>query len=815
MRIVGFFISLSVTVLLVVLLGSKLWLPLPLGSFLSPQHGVWQNAEPVQQQFNDELLFSSLQSDAAVYFDERLVPHIVAESDEDAYFIQGYLHARFRLWQMEFQTHAAAGRVSEIVGDIAVDFDKGKRRLGLQYAAENMLKEAEADPITKSMLDSYTAGVNAFISSLTESALPVEYKLLGYEPEKWNNLKTVLFVKQMSQTLAGFSDDLPMSKAKAFFGDKAMHILFPQVADSLDPVIPRNTVFPPASVAPVAPASKDSLYLQNDTISGGRLMEAEKPDKNNGSNNWAVSGAKTQSGSPILCNDPHLTLSLPSVWYELQLLTPSMNVYGVSFPGAPGVIIGFNENIAFGFTNSERDVLDYYKVKLKDDSKKQYYFDSAWVDTRLRIEEIKIKNKPAVYDTVAYTAFGPVMYDKSFPAAEGSTDALAVRWKAHDASNELLLWHYLDRAANYQDYTNALQYFTCPGHNIAFASRLGDIAIWQQGIFPARWNRQGLYVMPGEDSSYMWQGYIPMQENPHMLDTSRGFVSSANQRPADSSYPYFINGTYDLYRGIAINRRLAGMHNITPADMMKLQNDNYNTFAETARPLLLKYIDENSLSAQGKKYFEMLKNWSLYNDVSENGATLFSIWFKNLEELVWNDEFEKAGVNDLRPSESTLTEALLRNDSGFVYIDNVNTPEKETIRELAAAAYQRTVAMADSLTAVNKLAWGAYKNTSIYHLLGEKMLPFARAGLSVGGGEHIINATKSKHGPSWRMVVQAGETPEAYVVYPGGQSGNPGSAYYDQFIDKWAAGEYYKAWFMKRGEKSDERLVWKMTFKKG
>ncbi|MBX2921549.1 MAG: penicillin acylase family protein [Chitinophagaceae bacterium] len=815
MRIVAFLVSLVITGLLIACLGSRWCLPLPLGSFLSPQHGVWQNAEPATRQFNDELLFSSLQSDAAVYFDERLVPHIVADSDEDAYFIQGYLHAKFRLWQMEFQARAAAGRISEIVGEAAVGFDKGKRRLGMVYAAENMLKEAEADPLTKTMLDSYTAGVNAFISSLTESALPIEYKLLGYTPEKWSNFKTALFVKQMSQTLSGFSDDLPMTKAKAFFGDRAMRILFPQVADSLDPVIPRGTHYPPASVVPTPPASGDSLYIRSDGLDGGKLQEMEKPDKNNGSNNWAVSGAKTQSGMPILCNDPHLTLSMPSIWYELQLTTPDMNAYGVSFPGAPGVIIGFNENIAFGFTSSERDVLDYYKVKLKDDSKTQYYFDSAWTDTRLRIEEIKVKNKPAVYDTVAYTAFGPVMYDKSFPAAEGSSDALAVRWKAHDASNELLLWHYLDRAANYQDYTNALQHFTCPGHNIVFASRSGDIAIWHQGVFPARWNRQGLYVMPGEDSSYMWQGYIPMQENPHVLDTARGFVSSANQRPADSSYPYFINGAYDLYRGIAINRKLAGMQGITPGDMMKLQNDNYNTLAETARPLFLKYIDENNASPEGKKYYEMVKHWSLYNDIRESAPTVFSIWLGNLEKQVWNDEFEKAGVVDLRPSESTLVEALLKNDSTFVYIDNINTPEKETIRELANAAFQHTVKTADSLSNMNKLEWGAYKNTSVYHLLGEKMLPFARTGLPIGGGEHVINATKSKHGPSWRMVVQLGETPEAYVVYPGGQSGNPGSPYYDQFIDKWAAGEYYKAWFMKRGEKGDEKLVWKMIFKKG
>ncbi|HRN57822.1 MAG TPA: penicillin acylase family protein, partial [Agriterribacter sp.] len=233
MRVFLFCLSFIITAALVICLGTATLLPLPLGSFLSPQHGIWQNAEPVKQHFDARLHFPGLKGKATVYLDDRLVPHIVADNEEDACFLQGYLHARFRLWQMEFQTYAAAGRISEIVGDKAVDFDSGRRRLGMVYAAENMLKEMEADPLSKAQADSYTAGVNAYIASLPESRLPVEYKLLGYKPEKWSNLKTALFVKQMAQTLSGFSDDLPLTKAKAFFGDEALRILFPQVSDSL------------------------------------------------------------------------------------------------------------------------------------------------------------------------------------------------------------------------------------------------------------------------------------------------------------------------------------------------------------------------------------------------------------------------------------------------------------------------------------------------------------------------------------------------------------------------------------------------------
>lgn len=811
MRFFYFSISLIITILLIVALGSRLWLPLPLGSFLSPQHGCWQNAEPYEAPLTKELSFTQLKGEATVYFDERLVPHIEAEYDEDAYFIQGYLHAKFRLWQMDFQTRAAAGRISEVVGDLAINYDKGKRRLGLPYAAENMLRELEANDTSKIIADQYTAGVNAYISTLTAANLPIEYKLLGYAPEKWNNYKTCLFVKQMSQNLAGGSDDILFTKARDFFGDAALHLLFPQVHDSLDPIIPKGTLFSPPGISLMPPGDKDSLYTPS---LPGSITEIAKPDKDNGSNNWVVNKSKTKNGAPILCNDPHLGLSLPSIWYEIQMTTPTMNAYGVSFPGAPGVIIGFNENIAFGFTSSARDVLDYYTVQFQDETKTTYYFDSSWKPTQRRVEAISVKGKTTVYDTVAYTHWGPVTYDASFSANSGATTALATRWKAHDPSNELMLWYYLDRASNYADYMFALRYFTCPGHNILFASKTGDIAIQQQGVFPARWNRQGMYIMPGADSSYAWQGYIPFEENPHIYNPESGFISSANQRPVDSTYPYFIPGSYDLYRGISINRRLREMNNITMADMQKLQVDNYNVFAETARPILLKHIDENQLNEREKMYLAMVRQWNLENDIHEKGATIFDIWFKQFEKGIWQDEFTQAGLKGHYPEEATLIEALLKNDSSFAYTDRIGTPEIETLSQIVTEAFETSVLKADSLDKINRLAWGVYKNTSIKHLLGDKMLPFAAMNLPVGGGKHIINATKSDHGPSWRMVVEMGETPSAAVVYPGGQSGNPGSPYYNQFINKWVAGEYFKALFIPKGQTPAASQAGKMRFKK-
>lgn len=811
MRITPFLITTLVTGGLIFTLNKKWGGIPPIGKFLSPQFGIWQNAEPVNQEFNGDLAFDQLKGKTEVLFDERLVPHIFAEQDDDASFVQGYLHARFRLWQMEFQTFAAAGRISEIIGEKALEFDRTKRRLGMAYAAEIMLKEVESNPLTKSALDQYTAGVNAYIRSLKESQIPVEYKLLDYKPELWTNLKSCLFIKQMTETLAGRVDDLPMTRAKGFFSDEELQVLFPQVPDSLDPIVPKGTVFDPPGFVPVKPQNADSVYLnKKDSFSYKELVQ---PNPGNGSNNWAVAGNKTQSGAPILCNDPHLELSFPSIWYEMQITTSSMNAYGVSFPGIPGIVIGFNDSIAFGFTNSQRDVRDYYEIRFKDETKKQYWFNNEWRNADLRVEEIQIRGKTPLKDTVAYTVFGPVMYEKSFPGEHTGEKNLAVRWVAHDPSNELLMWYYLDRAKNYEDYYQAIQYFSSPAQNMVFASKKGDIAIWQQGRLPALWERQGLYIMPGEDSSYMWQGFIPQTENPHSVNPERGFVSSANQRPADGSYPYFIPGYYDLYRGMTINRILSQMNEIKPQDMMDLQAENHNALAETMKPVLLKYTDESRLNEQEKKMFEIFRNWNLKNDFSETGPSVFKLWFDSLEAYIWKDELEKATVTGFFPSERTLVEALLR-DSSFKYIDNINTPESETLFDAVTTSLQRAAPALIKIDSAGTLAWGRYKNTTVYHLLRNSVIPFARTGLPIGGGQHIVNATQHSHGPSWRMIVHLTDKTEAYGVYPGGQHGNPGSKYYDSFIDHWATGKYYKLWFMTPGDKTDKGVKWRMTFSK-
>lgn len=785
-----------------------------LGYFLSPQYGFWQNAEPSNTSFNEDIKMPGVRKQVDVYFDERLVPHIFAENNADAYFIQGYLHAKFRLWQMEFQTYVAGGRLSEIVGDERLATDKYFRRLGMVYGSENSLKEIEANPETKEACDAYTAGVNTYIKSLAPEDLPFEYKLLDYKPEAWTNMKTALFLKFMSWDLSGQGDDLTYTNAKNYFGYDDFMKLFPLVQDTLDPIIPKGTAFEEPSIDVKAPATIDSAYFnRKDSIANTPQL---KPDRNNGSNNWAVAGSKTKSGKPILCNDPHLGLNLPSLWFEMQITTPEYSSYGATFPGAPAVIIGFNDSCSWGVTNSGRDVKDYYEIKFKDSTMQEYWFNGSWKTAELRKEIIKVKGKPNVEEKMPMTVFGPVMFDQQYKTNTNDGKYIAVRWKAHDASNELRTFYKLNRMKNYADYADAVSTFQCPGQNFVFASHSGDIAIRQQGAFVAKWKQQGDFVMPGTDSSYMWQGIIPVKENPQMSNPERGFVSSANQQAVDATYPYYLGrpGNFPPYRGFIINRKLAAMSNITPQDMQMLQTDNYNVFAEIARPVLLKYLNENSLSAEQKKYLQLFKDWNLKNDVNEKGATVFRVWWDSLEVQTWGDEYAQTKMQMPWPDESTLIESLI-NDSTYKFADDISTPnKKETIADVMLASFIKAAKQLTSLEKEKNLDWAKYKDTKVQHLL--KLPALSSLHLPIGGGQHIINATTAVHGPSWRMIVHMTDNVEAYGVYPGGQSGNPGSKYYDNFVQHWAAGRYYSLVFVKKQEaRKDERMKWHMAFVNG
>ncbi len=789
-----------------------------LGYFLSPQHGFWKNAEKINTNFDATIIANELKGNVDVYVDDRLVPHIYADHDADAYFVQGYLHAKFRLWQMDFETRVASGRLSEIAGADKLPIDRFFRRLGMVYGAEQTEANINAtNPLMKATLDAYTAGVNAYIKQLDPTDLPFEFKLMNYAPEDWTPKKTYLFLMFMSYDLTGRSAnaDLQLTNTRDFLGYDLFDKLYTNKQDSLDPIIPKGTDFAKPSIIPKKPSNSDSSYLHTtNALAINNVAMPEAPDKNNGSNNWAVSGSKTKSGRPILCSDPHLGLNLPSLWYEIQITTPTHSTYGASFPGSPAVIIGFNDSLAWGVTNAGRDVFDYYEIKFKDSTQNEYWYNGAWKSTTKRKEIIKVKDSTDVIEDIAMTNWGPTMFDAHYQNPQSNGRNLAVQWTAHSTSTGVETFYQLNRAKNYEDYLHAISLWTCPGQNFVLATKTGDIAIKQQGRFVARWERQGDFIMPGEDSSYAWQGIIPNDENPMIKNPARGFVSSANQPATDPTYPYYLGAAsaFPLYRGISVNKHLTSMNQITAQDMQALQTDNYNVFAATARPAMMRYLQLDKLSNDAKRMVNEMTNWDLNNSVNSKGITVFKIIWDSVEQAVWGDELAGSTIPLTKPEAFVLLDQMNK-DSNWVIADDIRTKDKiENFKDQVTLGVENATKKLLELENENKLEWSLFKATRILHLT--KMPVLSRLNLPIGGGVNIINATTENHGPSWRMIVHLTDEIEAYGLYPGGQSGNPGSPYYDSFVNTWAAGQYYRFLFLgKEKLKQNARTKWHLQFK--
>ncbi|MBP7184051.1 MAG: penicillin acylase family protein [Saprospiraceae bacterium] len=775
----------------------------PLGNFFSPFTGFWQNAEPIKLT-DCSISIPQMKSSSEIIIDKRGVPHIFAKDDKELAFLQGFIHAKDRLCQMDISTRATSGRLSEIVGDKALERDKTQRRKGMVFAAENAVNSWKENPENFAILQSYCDGVNAYISTLKPKDYPLEFKLLGYAPEKWTPLHTALFSKAMAETLSFREFDVENTNTKKWLGDDLYEFLFPLNNPKQTPIIPSGTTwnFKAIKAADVKVEAEEKLS-DVDHFYTPRLLT--KPEENIGSNNWAVSGTKTLSGKPILCNDPHLNLTLPSIWYEIHLNSPNLNAYGVSIPGIPFILIGFNDNIAWGETNTQFDVLDWYKISWANKDKSQYLINGQPKKVNKIIEVIKVKGKEEpVRDTVSYTEWGPIVYND-----ENHQD-LAMRWLGHDKApaDEMFTFYKLCKSKNYDDYRSALKNYQCPSQNFVFASTDGDIGITVNGKIPIRTQNQGRYVLDGSDANNSWHGFVPMDQVPAVKNPSRGYVASANQNSTDPTYPYFYMGDFDDFRGRYLNRRLTEMDSITVKDMMSLQNDNYSIMAEEGLASLLSLVDTVLLSADEKIMFSKMKKWNYRFDSNILEPIYFVNWFEEAYNMTFDEWDTEKNKDVLRKPENWRFIALLNDSKKHIIFDIKSTQTIESAREVALQSFKKIVKeLPVKLVASNCKNWSEYKKTVIEH--SGKIEAFSRK-ISNGGYGQSLNAMKEHHGPSWRMIVDMSSPVKAYAVYPGGESGNPGSPWFDNMVGDWESGKYQELIFVKDKENLKNTTLYKI-----
>jgi len=766
----------------------------PLGKFFNPQGGFWANARAATKEsfLSGDL---KLDSEVVVKYDDRLVPHIFADNNHDLYYTQGYITAKHRLWQMDLSARATAGRLSEVLGERTLAVDRESRQLGLPFAAENAVKGWSKATTERKNIDAYIDGINAYINQLSPKDYPLEFKLLDYAPEEWSILHSALIMKAMARTLAGRADDAKASNTRDFLGQAAYDELFEEYNPKQSPIIPEGTSWDhitkrEAENIPTAP-SLSIGYSDYSPIDRHELLM--------GSNNWAVSSSKTKNGSTILAGDPHLSLTLPSIWFEAQLHGSDHNAYGVTIAGLHSVVIGFNENIAWSETNVGHDIIDWFEIKWSDDQKTKYKFNGTDKAVTFRQEVYKVKDMAPVIDTIKYSVWGPIYESED---NDLSNIDLAMRWLAHDEQpiSEITTFENLNRATNYEEYRAALSTYVSPAQNFVFASKDGDIAITVAGKLPLREDQQGRYVQAGDDYRRDWADVIPFEHNPYIKNPDRGFVSSANQHSTAPDYPYYYTsgGYFEDYRGRYLNERLAEMNNITIDDMKDLHNDSYSIKAREVVPILLRNT-ANTSDASKKKIIDRLSTWD-YNYTAEASApVLFELWYRYLYDLTW-DEFKETPLPVNLPK-TWKTIELMEENPNSKWFDIKATTDTESLNDLIVMALDSTVTTIKNLMKDDDtITWNDRRNTQIMHL--GRIPAFSRKEIVTDGNRGTLNAVTSTTGPSWRMIVEYdGDKLKAQGVYPGGQSGNPASPHYDDMIDTWSQGRYYTINFLK--DKSD------------
>ena len=784
LRLVGWSAALAV----VLVPASRRSGPLPaLGPLLDPVHGVWNAAYSAELPESSSATVPGLGDSVHVVYDDRRVPHVFAATSSDAYRALGYVVARDRLFQMETQTRATAGTLSEVAGEALVEIDVEVRRLGLAEAAKRDFEMlGRDDPQLAEALQAYADGVNAFLGGLSPGDKPFEYHLLGADPAPWAPVHTFYLLKRMGWTLAFAPVELLKERVAARVGPRAADALFPADAPIREPIVPhRGARWVGAHVPP--PVFPDP----GEASSASGFPRPESPSPVLGSNSWAVAASRSASGNPILAGDPHLSLTLPSTWYEAHLVvTGEIDVYGVTLPGVPGIVIGFNRDVAWTFTNTGADVLDYYRERLDDPADpSRYLLDGEWTPLTMRVEHFRGRDGAVIRsDTVRSTHRGPVV--------DVDGEAMSLRWTVLEGQNELRSLMDAAKARTVDEWLDAMSAWHAPAQNGLVAGRDGGIVVQSAGYFPLRpAGVRGDAVQDGTTRASDWLGRtarFPVAKNP-----SQGYLASANQQPYDpDAEPDYLGADWpEPWRALTINELLRYRASHSTAELEAYQTHPTSIRARTFRASFLTVVDQ--MAEQGRvapKVAEaagMLEEWDGGYDPANERAVLFETAMEALEDGLW-DELAVPG-DDRRtatPREDILW--LLLGQPNSPWWDDRQTPATEDRDAVVAGAL---TAALDELRREHGpedgggWAWRNFGQHNIHHLL--RLPPLSRLRLSTASGPGLLNPMSGTgtHGASWRMVVELGDQVSARGTYPGGQSGNPASRGYDDRLAHWVAGE--------------------------
>ncbi|TNF39210.1 MAG: penicillin acylase family protein, partial [Bacteroidetes bacterium] len=613
-------------------------------------------------ELSGEKNIAGLRADVKVIRDERGVPHIYASNEHDLYFMTGYITAQERLWQMDMVRHATQGRLSELFKRDMFDTDYFLRALGMPEKSRLVLENE--DPEILAGLQAYADGVNAWIGE-TGKKLPPEFRILGYEPEPWTMVDITNIIGFIGWDLA--SSNLSNEITNYKLGMK----LGPEKAAELiaDWNLVDEVVFPDFRL--------DEKIFNDAMAAIGSMKQLEELGivTLSGSNNWAVSGTRSETGKPILSNDMHLGLNVPGFWMQVHQVIPGkLNVTGVVFPGEPFVVAGHNDRIAWGMTNLGVDDIDLF-VETVDSTGNNYLYNGEWLPIREVEHVLKMNDDSSQTRVIKYTHHGPVI-----SGMRGIDDAvLTMRWSGYDHSDEIKAVYLLNRAGNWDEFRTALSNFRAISQNFAYADVEGNIGLNTGGGVPVR-KGTGLLPRRGDTDEYEWKGYVPFDLLPSSFNPEEGFVSSANQRTVDKNYPFFISGDFSMpYRIMRIREMAAEKQVLGIEDFKRMITDNHSAYAAMLTPVILKEAETIADTDETEKAaIEELKGWDYSMDASLIAPSLFEFIRIEMARHLLGDELGELYGSSLGRQHDFYIYSMLKKGPDR-WVDNINTPEEENM----------------------------------------------------------------------------------------------------------------------------------------
>jgi penicillin amidase len=764
---------------------------------------------------------SPLKHNVEIIRDTTGVPHIYADNPGDLFFAQGYVAAQDRLWQMELNRHIGHGQLAELFGDTqfgdstTVKLDRFLRTIGLDRAARADLDAL--DDQTRAELQSYSDGVNTFLLTHNDN-LPLEFALLGYHPAEWQTIDTLVWAKVMAYDLGGnYENELLRLQLNNALGEPRVKqlipaspatgpfIIPPEVKRFVGLVPPSSTIQSSKSEGAIAIGQPDLVALQQINTSLNLM------DGGVGSNNWVVDGTRTSTGKPLLANDPHLGISMPSIWYTNALhCTPvsaacPYDVIGYTFPGVPGVVIGHNGRIAWGVTNTGPDVQDLFIEKVNPADPNQYWYQGQWQEMELDPQVIHVKNGPEESFTVQYTRHGPIMT----PVLKGVTATLALEWTAtHERSTIVNSLFALDAARNWAEFRDALRMWDVPAQNFVYADVDGNIGYQMPGRIPIRANGDGTVPVPGWTGQYEWKGYVPFDELPFVLNPSSHFIVTANNQVVPGDFMYLVASEFDApFRAQRINDLLTAKAKLSSDDFRRIQGDIYSL------PLakLQKYVERvKPVGFLAERALKYVQSWD-GNLTQDNigGTILQATYLKLVSDLfepqlgpnLFTAYLQQGDIHHL------LVDTLLDDPNNAMW-DDPATAQRETRDDRLARAYWEGVDWLGSQFGdwPPDWHWGRLHTATFAHPFGsirplDLLFNFGPIGVP-GDGYTVFNTGFDQSEPysvqvvpSMREIIDLSDLDASRWVQTTGESGQPLNSHYADLTSLWRDVKYEPLYF--------------------